>query len=192
MAAIAERDSIDEINKLHRELEQLGLDALGRAVQIGKLLSQQKGKLPHGGWIPWLRDNVVFSERAARNYVAVFENRTLLKSANVADLSEAYRLLSQRSQPINSSSAAEDSVQMSREEAERLHAEVVDLLRSCRAHATCLRAYRDSGVWRSEYSSFAELLGHSDEDFSFIFEMFPEDEPENVCPLCCKDDTKHE
>jgi len=56
-------------------------------------LAEQKAGLKHGKWLAWLEENVGFSERTARNYVRVFENRERLKSASVADLNDAYLLL---------------------------------------------------------------------------------------------------
>jgi hypothetical protein len=66
-------------------------------------------------------NNVAFSEKTARNYMRVFENRARLKSANVADLAEAYQMLvgqSQRSLETN-------SARMTKEEAEMATAAVV-------------------------------------------------------------------
>jgi len=88
-----EQRDIAEINKLHQELQGLALDALDRAIRVGELLSKAKSRVPHGQWLSWLAENVGFSERTARNYMRVFENREKLKSANVADLADAYQML---------------------------------------------------------------------------------------------------
>jgi hypothetical protein len=42
--------------------------------------------------------NVAFSERTAQNNMRIFENRATLKSANVADLTEAYQMFVRQSQ----------------------------------------------------------------------------------------------
>ena len=117
-----EREGIAEINKLHQELEELATGALDRAIRIGELLSRAKSQVPHGQWLPWLTNNVAFSERTARNYMRVFENRATLKSANVADLGEAYQLLLRQSAPQTGAAP------MTKKEAERLDAEIVVML----------------------------------------------------------------
>jgi hypothetical protein len=58
------------------------------------LLAGIKASLTHGQWLPWLKGNIPFAERTARNYMRCHAERDRLKSANVADLGEAYRLLS--------------------------------------------------------------------------------------------------
>lgn len=46
-------------------------DALQHAVRLGKCLQQAKHRLPHGGWIPWVRDHCPFDIRAAQHYMQV-------------------------------------------------------------------------------------------------------------------------
>jgi hypothetical protein len=36
---------------------------------IGGLLAEAKEKIPHGGWLPWLKDEFSMSERSAQKYV---------------------------------------------------------------------------------------------------------------------------
>lgn len=96
-----EQSHIAEIKRLHGELQSLATDALNRAIRIGELLCDVKPKLGHGGWLPWLQCNISFSERTAQNYMALFQNRTLLKSANIADLTEAYLKLGGQSGTSN-------------------------------------------------------------------------------------------
>ena len=55
--------------------------------QIGLDLLEQKKECGHGQWLPWLKANVPFSERHARNYMA------LAKSAVTADLESAWRVI---------------------------------------------------------------------------------------------------
>ena len=105
---------IAEINKLHQEVQELATGALDRAIRIGELLSRAKSHVPHGQWLPWLTHNVAFSERTARNYMRVFENRETLKSANVADLAEAYQTLAGQPQRA----LGTNSAPMTKEEAE--------------------------------------------------------------------------
>jgi hypothetical protein len=96
MTLTVQQNQVEEINRLHGELEQYAMDVIDRASRLGELLCAVKKQLHHGEWLPWLGSNVAFSERAAQNYMWVFQNRTVLKSANVADLTEAYLMRSKQ------------------------------------------------------------------------------------------------
>jgi hypothetical protein len=39
------------------------------AVAAGKLLIEAKAQLPHGQWLPWLREHCQIPERSARRYM---------------------------------------------------------------------------------------------------------------------------
>jgi Protein of unknown function (DUF3102) len=71
---------------------------LERAIHAGKLLIEAKDHLPHGQWLPWLREHCpALPERTASHYMrlAHHEDDLRAKSANLADLniSEAVGLL---------------------------------------------------------------------------------------------------
>ncbi len=78
---------------LHAQVMVAAKKTLDDAIEIGRLLILKKGVLSHGDFLPWIRRELPFSERAARNYLALYKNRELLKSASVADLTSAYRLI---------------------------------------------------------------------------------------------------
>lgn len=86
-------DAAAEIIRLHGEIEAAYQTSLDRAIRIGELLAQQKEALEHGQFLPWVAEHLPFSERTAQNYMRVFSRRAELKSATVADLTKAYRLL---------------------------------------------------------------------------------------------------
>ena len=67
--------------------------SLDNAILIGEILDGIKSTLKHGNWLPWLEKYAPFSERTAQNYVRLYDNRAILKSANVSHLSDAYSLL---------------------------------------------------------------------------------------------------
>ena len=117
-----EQEQVAEINKLHQELQELAVGALDRAIRLGDLLSSTKSRLPHGQWLPWLTNNVAFSDRTARNYMRIFENRVALKSANVSDLGEAYQMVMLQSQVAGKTGDA----LMTKREAERLHKAIIN------------------------------------------------------------------
>ena len=74
-----EKSNIEEITKLHYEIYNSLKLTLDKAIRIGELLVEQKGRLEHGKFIPWIHNNFLFSDRIARNYMRVFENREKLK-----------------------------------------------------------------------------------------------------------------
>jgi hypothetical protein len=83
--------ALAEIKKLHAEI----LTSLDKAIRIGELLTKIKSELQHGQWLPWVEKNLPFTDRAATNYMRCFENRVLLKSENVSDLTKAYKFLAE-------------------------------------------------------------------------------------------------
>lgn len=80
-----------QIKGLLTEISGILKMSVSKAIKIGELLSEQKKELAHGEFLPWLEKNVSISERSARNYMKMFEYKT--KTATVADLSSAYRLV---------------------------------------------------------------------------------------------------
>lgn len=84
---------VAEIKLLHAELLTAAKTTLEKAIRIGELLTQERDRLRHGEWLSWVRVNLPFTDRTARNYLQVFEQRDRLKLESVSDLSDAYRLL---------------------------------------------------------------------------------------------------
>jgi hypothetical protein len=72
--------------------------SIDHSIAAGELLIEAKAKVPHGQWLPWLRDNCAISERTAQLYMRLAKNRTAIEGQirnGVADLSlnEAAALL---------------------------------------------------------------------------------------------------
>lgn len=79
------------INDLHKGIESLLHQGIEKAIEIGQLLSAKKEELNHGEFGTWIKDNLVFTDRTARNYMKLFENKDMvLKAGNI---SEAYKML---------------------------------------------------------------------------------------------------
>jgi len=81
----------NEIIQLHGEIELSLKTSLEKAIRIGELLTGIKGKLKHGEFIPWIKDNLPFTDRTARSYVNLYNKRTELSGVN--NINEAYRIL---------------------------------------------------------------------------------------------------
>ena len=88
-----EKSRIEEIKRLHNEILGFGKLSLENAIRIGQLLTDQKEELEHGEFIRWIKENLPFTDRAARRYMELWRYRDTLKSENVSDLSSAYQLL---------------------------------------------------------------------------------------------------
>ena len=88
-----EQSRATKITELHNQLEQLMRTTLDKAIEIGGLLAEQKAELPHGQWGQWVADNLPFSDRVARDYMRFYERRDELKTANLADLTEARKYI---------------------------------------------------------------------------------------------------
>jgi Protein of unknown function (DUF3102) len=59
------------------------------ALVAGELLTEAKGKIAHGRWLPWLEANCGLSERTAQRYMRLFNERGTLEAntTRVSDLS---------------------------------------------------------------------------------------------------------
>lgn len=85
---------IEELHIAHEQLVGGLRDTFEAALEIGRLLTDQKASLAHGQFLPWLEKNVAFiSESTCRRCMRLHRNREMLKSVNVTDLSSAYKLL---------------------------------------------------------------------------------------------------
>jgi hypothetical protein len=65
-------------------------DSVMHAMAAGDLLIEAKAQVPHGSWLPWLRDHCTISERTAQLYMRVAKNRTTIEAqirSGDADLS---------------------------------------------------------------------------------------------------------
>src|SRR5262249_27837708 len=72
------------INEAHRLAIGHAGKAIEQAIACGQLLLEAKAKVPHGKWLPWLRDNVTFGERSAQGYMRIAQR--LPDPQRVADL----------------------------------------------------------------------------------------------------------
>lgn len=93
-----EKSWIDEIRKLHNEIWSSLKSSLEKAIRIGQILNEQKENLEHGKFTAWVKDNLPFTDRTARNYMRLYRERDRFKTETVSDLTEAYgRLVEHKS-----------------------------------------------------------------------------------------------
>lgn len=69
--------------------------AVKKAIEIGRLLTEQKSELAHGEWIPWVESNLTFGDSMARKYMRVYANRERVTDLEVPSLRQAVALLAE-------------------------------------------------------------------------------------------------
>jgi hypothetical protein len=67
----------EAINREHDACTEALRSALDHAIEAGRMLSEVKATLPHGGFLPWVRDHCRFGERMAQRYMKAAEWRSL-------------------------------------------------------------------------------------------------------------------
>ena len=89
-----------EITELHNDIAGHLQQSLDKAIRIGELLAEQKQSLKHGEFTSWIAAHLPFTDRTARNYMRLHENREKLKTETVSDLTSAYKLLTAPKEPV--------------------------------------------------------------------------------------------
>jgi len=79
----------DEYSKMTGDMAR----AVQRAIRIGEMLTEAKAQVQHGGWIPWIEENLVFGRREASRYIKVYANGT--RVSHLDSLREAVALLAE-------------------------------------------------------------------------------------------------
>jgi hypothetical protein len=59
----------EEIRRSHDQARLAARTSLAHAIEAGEKLIEAKAHLPHGQWLPWLREHVSISERSAQVYI---------------------------------------------------------------------------------------------------------------------------
>jgi len=91
-------DLAARIKTEHQAVATALKQSVKHAIAAGELLIEAKDQVPHGRWLPWLRDHCTISERTAQLYMRVAKNRADIEDQmrnDVADLtlSEAAAML---------------------------------------------------------------------------------------------------
>jgi hypothetical protein len=91
-AEVVDDDPASEITRLHGEIETSLHMSVDHAIRIGELLAQEKQKLGHGRFLPWVKATLPFTERTAQKYMQVYSGQANLKCESGSHLTAAYRL----------------------------------------------------------------------------------------------------
>ncbi|MBW8015041.1 MAG: DUF3102 domain-containing protein [Planctomycetes bacterium] len=147
-----EKNRVNEILTLHNEIAGYLKMSVEKAVKIGRLLQEQKSALPHGEFVGWIELNMPFSDRTARNYMRLHENRDKLET--VSDLTSAYKLLS----PSTEDSKVEDWHSYVQRQKRELHSEMdsLDDIPDIYQRLTACKLIYDKLLWLTQ--SCAEVL----------------------------------
>ncbi len=79
----------DRINAEHKAACEAAMTTTQHAMKCGNLLTEAKSGLPHGQWLPWLKENSEMSERTTQAYMRLarrYEELDDEKAQRVADL----------------------------------------------------------------------------------------------------------
>ena len=82
--------AVRDIETITAEILTLKQNAGDAIIGIGQRLIEAKEMLPHGAWLPWLEEQVEFSERTARNFMCLAREWTNRQA--LADLGAAKAL----------------------------------------------------------------------------------------------------
>lgn len=66
-----------EINKSCELAHDKADEAIGYAMQAGKLLLEAKAAVPHGDWLSWMRTNLTVTPRQAQRYMRIAQGRPM-------------------------------------------------------------------------------------------------------------------
>jgi hypothetical protein len=80
-------DLARKIAAAHTLAQQHAGAAAHYAIEVGELLIEAKATLPHGKWLPWLRENLPFSDRTAQAYMRLATHTPPQMRSGAADLS---------------------------------------------------------------------------------------------------------
>jgi hypothetical protein len=63
-----------EVNTAHDRAHDAARSAIEHAIECGRLLIEARQKVNHGGWLPWVENNLQFGARQAQKYMRLAEH----------------------------------------------------------------------------------------------------------------------
>lgn len=79
-------DLAEQINREHNLCERAYDTALAHAYRAGELLTQAKGQVGHGGWLPWLEQHFDGAQRTAQGYMQLAANPRRVADLDAGDI----------------------------------------------------------------------------------------------------------
>jgi hypothetical protein len=78
-----------DIRAAHDAATSAARTAVERAIDAGVALLEAKTLLPHGGWLPWLKEHCGLSARVAQNYMRLARHKAKYESDSYLTISAA-------------------------------------------------------------------------------------------------------
>ena len=104
--------ALKEIVRLHESVWGHTRKTVKTMIRIGELLTEIKGGLKHGEWLPWIEKNLPFDQKTAWNYMHVFELRDKLGTIPNLSITDVYRLLTSGDKAARDSEIAEERAKL--------------------------------------------------------------------------------
>jgi hypothetical protein len=192
LPAISLPDLAERINVEHAACLTAAQDAVGRAIEVGRLLVEAKGQVKHGEWTPWIEKHCPFGDREAQHYMKVYKGRHQIRNgvSDLTSLRGAIAVLAEPKPESDRLKAMASKIKSIASEANRLHREAVAGKREFRQKAAetdeLTEEFRVSGKWKDlGYESWEacvegqgwDELGRMEQILSSLIE---DDQPEGT------------
>jgi hypothetical protein len=82
-----------ELNRINKKIHANVRLSLVDAQEAGRILLEVKERVGHGNFGKWIDTNLEFTQRTARTYMRVYENRALLDGTKELSIRNAYLLM---------------------------------------------------------------------------------------------------
>lgn len=111
--------AVRDIHTITQEILDLKKLAGGAILDIGRRLIEAKEQLTHGEWLPWLNEQVEFSERTAQNFMRLAREWTNPQTLADLGISKALTMLALPAEEREQFAAGHDVAAMSARELEK-------------------------------------------------------------------------
>ena len=112
--------AVRDIHTITQEILDLKKLAGGAILDIGRRLIEAKEQLTHGEWLPWLNEQVEFSERTAQNFMRLAREWTNPQTLADLGISKALTMLALPAEEREEFAANHDVASMSARELEKV------------------------------------------------------------------------
>lgn len=129
------------------QIRRLGRAVVADAIEIGRLLTQCRERLPHGAWLPWLEREFCWTDRTALNFMRLYA--MVGKSETVSDLNLPMRDLYLLAAPSTPEPARAEVIERA-EHGETLHHDDVAAIIARHGEGPVLRAAKQLRAERTE------------------------------------------
>lgn len=89
--SIVTETAIEELNRLHEEIQTNLRKTVEQAIRAGEILTTVRNSVEHGKFLPWIEANCSFSDKTAEKYMKLTAHRDKIESSS--NLQDAYRVV---------------------------------------------------------------------------------------------------